>query len=188
MPELDRERLRRVVRRQLAAHRLDVAEHPKLGDLAVVHREKRRAGPADLTPGGLDAEKFCAVPAAKTHARRGAIVRLDHLLDGADEILQRSVDRPQIGDKADRPAQFGPERSAETKAGAENFVGLGLVRLVPDHMVKTFDQLTRRWRHLFPPHPAASLVRAAPGVFAIWPGVRCSAAAAWRLTSPRQCR
>src|ERR1700691_3061698 len=99
MPELDRERFRRAVRRQLAAHRLDVAENPKLGDLSVLHREKRRAGPADFAPGGLDAKKSRAVRTAKAHARRGAIVHLDYLLDGADEILQRRVDRPQIGDK-----------------------------------------------------------------------------------------
>ena len=44
----------------------------------------------------------------------------DQILDGADEILQRCMDRTQIGDEALRAPQFGPQGGAENKVRVEN--------------------------------------------------------------------
>ncbi len=77
----------------------------------------------------------------------GAIVRRDHVLDGADEVLQRRVHRAQIGDEAARPAQLGAERAVKAEIGSENLARLRLVGLVPDHVVEALDEVARRRRH-----------------------------------------
>ena len=85
-------------------------------------RTRKKAAPLQRIsrPVGSTPKNFAAMAAVKAHPRCGAIRRLDHVVDDAGEILQRRMDRAQIGDKAARPTQFRTERAAKAKIGAEN--------------------------------------------------------------------
>src|SRR5580692_6784056 len=107
------ESLDSLFRQELVPHRLDVAQHPKLGDRLAVGLEERRPAPADVAAGRFDAEHFAAVAAVKAHSRRGAVLRCDQFLDGAGEMFQRRVHRTQVSDKTARSAQLRTERGAE---------------------------------------------------------------------------
>jgi len=104
---------------ELPTHGLDIAQHPKLRDLAAAGLDERRAGPADFTAGRRDAEKFRPMQAMKPHSCRDAVVRCNDLVDMAREPFERRMNRPEIGDEPVRSVQFGSERSAKTKRGIE---------------------------------------------------------------------
>ncbi len=137
----------------LPFHRIDIAQHPKLGNFAAGRREERGAGPADIAAGRRGAEELAAMLAGKAHAAGGAVGRRHHILDGADEILKRCVHRAQIGDEAARPAQLDAERAVEAEISSKDGARLRLVGLVPDHVVEAADEIGCGRGHAAVPFP-----------------------------------
>jgi hypothetical protein len=83
------------------------------------------------------------MPAMKSHPGRGAVSGGDHLLDPACETPERVMHRSHITDETVGAAQFGTERTTETKIARKNTASFGLIGLVPNAMVKPFYKLSR---------------------------------------------
>jgi hypothetical protein len=81
--------------------------------------------------------------AMKKHPCRRVVGGGDHFLDLACETAERVMHRSHISDEAVRSAQFGTERTSETKVARKNPASFGLVGLVPNAMIKPFYKRSR---------------------------------------------
>jgi len=72
------------------------------------------------------------VDAVKQHLGGGAILDRDQVFNGACEIANRRMHRPQIDDEAVRTAQLRPERGTEDEIRVEDVVGGAFVGAIPD--------------------------------------------------------
>src|SRR5580704_19771510 len=132
-----------MIRQHLALDVIDIAQHPKFGNAPVAYREERGTAPLDGAAASFDTEEFFPMGAVEQHLGGGAVLRRDQLFDGAGEIADRRMHRPQIDDETVRPAQLRPERGAEDEISIEDIAGDAFVGAVPDLPVKTLDKLLR---------------------------------------------
>jgi hypothetical protein len=124
----------------LSPNGVDVAQHPKFGDLTARYREKSGPRPNNLPACRWNAHKRRTMDAAKSHARRYTTLCPNQIVYNASIIAKSGMDCPHVADEAFMADPFVTERTTKPKAGVQDLPRHSFVCLIPDFPIKPLNQ------------------------------------------------